>query len=57
MLVKPEEIMASLQDAADKPELALAAIMILLANVNDYKINDVIDGLIEAGVIRNNNNN
>lgn len=55
MTVKPEEIMASLQDAADKPELALAAIMILLANVNDYKINDVIDGLIEAGIIKNNN--
>ncbi|KIP71420.1 hypothetical protein SN11_16935 [Vibrio harveyi] len=55
MKISPDEIMESLLDAAKDEATATAAIMTLMAHVNDYKINDLIDSLVECGVIKPNN--
>lgn len=47
----PEEIILQLAEAAKTEEKALAAIMALLAHVNEYKIADLVDALIETGAL------
>lgn len=47
----PEEVMLQLAEAAKCEEKALAAIMALLAHVNEYKIADLVDALIETGAL------
>ena len=52
MKATPEQVMESLTEAAKDEETATAAIMVLLANVNEYKIPDLIDSLIESNVLK-----
>ncbi|MGT9851990.1 hypothetical protein ACVSD9_24800 (plasmid) [Vibrio parahaemolyticus] len=54
MKASPEQIMESLLNAAKDEATATAAIMALLANVNEYKIPDLIDSLIESNVLKTN---
>lgn len=51
MKVSPGQVIESLINAAKDESTATAAIMALMAHVNEYKINDLIDALIECGVI------
>ncbi|WP_180768234.1 hypothetical protein [Vibrio parahaemolyticus] len=44
--------MESLIEAAKDETTATAAIMALLAHVNEYKIPDLIDSLIESNVLK-----
>lgn len=56
MRATPEQIMEALFDAAKDESMAAAAMMALMAHVNDYKINDLIKALIECGVLKLNEN-
>lgn len=56
MRATPEQIMEALFDAAKDEFMATAAMMALMAHVNDYKINDLIEALIECGVLKLNEN-
>ncbi|EHH1074832.1 MULTISPECIES: hypothetical protein [Gammaproteobacteria] len=52
MKASPEQVMESLIEAAKDETTATAAIMALLAHVNEYKIPDLIDSLIESNVLK-----
>ncbi|WP_157940724.1 hypothetical protein [Vibrio lentus] len=52
MKASPEQVMESLIEAAKDETTATAAIMALLAHVNEYKIPDLIDALIESNVLK-----
>ncbi|MCE7729653.1 hypothetical protein [Vibrio campbellii] len=54
MKASSEQIIESLVDAAKDEATATAVIMILLAHVNEYKIPDLIDSLIESNVLKPN---
>ncbi|MFS1436180.1 hypothetical protein BCU98_00370 [Vibrio splendidus] len=49
--ISVDEIMEQLVDAAKDEVKATAAIMALLAHVNDYKIPDLINALKDSGVL------
>jgi len=48
----PEEIIESLIYASKNPDTSIAAMMALMAHVNDYKINDLVGALAECGVLK-----
>jgi hypothetical protein len=52
MKASPEQVMESLIEAAKDETTATAAILALLAHVNEYKIPDLIDSLIESNVLK-----
>ncbi|ARP06707.1 hypothetical protein K08M3_52230 [Vibrio alginolyticus] len=54
MKASSEQVMESLIEAAKNETTATTAIMVLLAHVNEYKIPDLIDSLIESNVIKAN---
>lgn len=52
MKASTEQVMESLIEAAKDETTATAALMVLLAHVNEYKIPHLIDALIESNLLK-----